>query len=135
MPATGHRLDGLVTAINEAVAETSEELMEKYFSGEPLTKAEIVQGIKSGVKDGTITPVVCGVATKLEAIDMVLDVINDLAPTPQDTENITCLGGGKFCNRTYIAGLNTPGISLLFTSYKQKFTHFFRFAGGCVYNI
>ena len=86
MPATGHRLDGLVTAINEAVAETSEELMEKYFSGEPLTKAEIVQGIKSGVKDGTITPVVCGVATKLEAIDMVLDVINDLAPTPQDTE-------------------------------------------------
>lgn len=86
MPATGHRLDGLVTAINEAVAETSEELMEKYFSGEPLTKAEIVQGIKSGVKDGTITPVVCGVATKLEAIDMVLDVINDLAPTPQDIE-------------------------------------------------
>ena len=51
-----------------------------------MTKAEIVQGIKSGVKDGTITPVVCGVATKLEAIDMVLDVINDLAPTPQDTE-------------------------------------------------
>ena len=86
MPATGHRLDGLVTAINEAVAETDEELFEKYFSGEQFTKSEITTGIKKGIKAGTITPVVCGATTKLEGIDMLLDVINELAPSPEDTE-------------------------------------------------
>lgn len=86
IPATGHRLDGLVTAINEAVAETDEELFEKYFSGESFTKSEIITGIKKGIKAGTITPVVCGSATKLEAIDMLLDVIEDLCPSPEDTD-------------------------------------------------
>lgn len=86
IPATGHRLDGLVTAINEAVAETDEELFEKYFSGESFTKSEIITGIKKGIKAGTITPVVCGSATKLEAIDMLLDVIEDLCPLPEDTD-------------------------------------------------
>jgi elongation factor G len=86
MPTTGHRLDGLINSINEAVAETNEELFEKYFSGERFTKAEIVSGIKSGIISGSITPVVCGSATKLEAIDMLLDAINDLVPSPKDIE-------------------------------------------------
>lgn len=86
MPATGHRLDGLITSINEAVAETDEELMEKYFSGEQLTKSEIITGIKGGVKNGTITPVVCGRPTKLEGIDILLEIINDLLPSPEDTD-------------------------------------------------
>lgn len=37
MPDTGHRLEGLTAAISEAVAETDEELFEKYFSGEQFT--------------------------------------------------------------------------------------------------
>ncbi len=86
MPTTGHRLDGLITSINEAVAETDEDLFEKYFSGEQFTKAEIVSGIKSGIKSGTITPVVCGCAVKMEAMDMLLEVINDLLPSPEDTD-------------------------------------------------
>ncbi len=86
MPTTGHRLDGLITSINEAVAETDEELFEKYFSGERFTKAEIVAGIKTGILNGTITPVICGASPKLEGIDMVLDVINELAPSPEDVE-------------------------------------------------
>lgn len=93
MPATGHRLDGLITSINEAVAETDEELFEKYFSGEQFTKAEIVTGIKAGIKAGTITPVVCGATTKLEGIDMLLDAINDLLPSPEDTEGTPLMIG------------------------------------------
>ena len=45
--------------ISEAVAETDEELMEKYFSGEAFTDEEIKKGIKSGVKNGEIAPVLC----------------------------------------------------------------------------
>ncbi len=95
MPATGHRLDGLVTAINEAVAETSEELFEKYFSGEQFTKAEIISGIQAGIKAGTITPVVCGSSIKMEAMDMVMDVLNDLTPSPTDTEGTELLLGSS----------------------------------------
>ncbi|MEG1800665.1 MAG: GTP-binding protein, partial [Oscillospiraceae bacterium] len=86
IPATGHRLDGLITSINEAVAETDEALFEKYFSGEQFTKEEIVKGIKDGVKAGTITPVLCGSSAKLEGLDLLMDVINDLVPSPEDTE-------------------------------------------------
>ena len=65
MPGTGHRVEGLINAISEAVAETDEELFEKYFSGEQFTAEEILSGIKKGVKDGSITPVVCWVSSSL----------------------------------------------------------------------
>ncbi len=82
MPDTGHRLDGLKNAINEAVAETDEALFEKYFSGEEFTQDEIVTGIKYGVKSGAITPVVCGCTTKHEALDMMLGAIRFMLPSP-----------------------------------------------------
>lgn len=50
MPDMGDRLEGLRTAINEAVAETSDEMFEKYFSGEEFTPEEIIVGISQGVK-------------------------------------------------------------------------------------
>lgn len=50
LPDMGHRLDGLRTAINEAVAETSEELMEKYFSGEDFTPEERIRGLATGIR-------------------------------------------------------------------------------------
>jgi len=89
MPATGHRLDGLITAISEAVAETDETLFEKYFSGEQFTKEEMRKGIYEGVKTGAITPVVCGVATKLEAMDLTLDALAHLLPSAGDVEPVT----------------------------------------------
>lgn len=82
VPDTGHRLDGLKNAINEAVAETDETLFEKYFSGEEFTFDEIIGGVKTGVKSGTITPIVCGSSTKLEALDMTLAAIRFMLPSP-----------------------------------------------------
>ncbi len=80
IPDMGHRLEGLRTAMNEAVAETSEELMEKYFSGEEFTPDELIQGIASGVRKGEIAPVFCGSAQELEAIDQLLTGLLWLAP-------------------------------------------------------
>ncbi len=82
MPDTGHRLDGLKTAIYEAVAETDEALFEKYFSGEEFTDEEVMTGLKTGVKTGAITPVLCGSSTKLEALDMMLSAIRFMLPSP-----------------------------------------------------
>ena len=82
MPDFGHRLDGLTAAVSEAVAETDEALFEKYFSGEQFTRDEIIRGVHTGVSNGSITPVLCGCSTNLQGIDMLLDCIVDLLPSP-----------------------------------------------------
>ncbi len=50
LPDIGHRFQGLIEAMSEAIAETDEELMEKFFEGEPFTTEEIVEGMRKGVK-------------------------------------------------------------------------------------
>ncbi len=79
-----YRLDGLVAAISEAVAETDEDLMEKFFEGEPFTKEELAEGINKGISKGIITPVVCCSSTTLAGIDMLLKEIGLLLPAPCD---------------------------------------------------
>ena len=82
MPPMGDRLEGLRTAIYEAVAETSDEMFEKYFSGEQFTRDEIIRGVHTGVTNGSISPVLCGCSSNLQGIDMLLDCIVDLLPSP-----------------------------------------------------
>lgn len=82
MPDFGHRLEGLKVAMSEAIAETDEELFEKYFSGEQFTRDEIIKGLRKGVDDGAISPVLCGSTQTLAGIDMLLDNIVDLLPSP-----------------------------------------------------
>lgn len=80
LPDMGHRLEGLRTAIYEAVAETSEELMEKYFSGVDFTPDELILGLATGVRRGEICPVYCGSAQELQGIDQLLNGLMWLAP-------------------------------------------------------
>ena len=80
IPDMGHRLDGLRTAINEAVAETSEDLMEKYFSGVDFTPDELILGLATGVRRGEILPVYCGASQTMEGIDQLLNGLMWLAP-------------------------------------------------------
>ncbi len=79
-----HRLDGLRVAIKEAVAETSEELLDKFIMGEEFTPEEIVLGVSQGVRDGTICPVFCGDAQNTFGINQLLDSLVWLAPTAAD---------------------------------------------------
>jgi len=75
-------LDELYDQLMEAVAETTEENMEKYFSGEPFTKEEIMTGLKVGMHEGTLAPVVCGSAFTGLGTEMLLQTIVDLVPSP-----------------------------------------------------
>ena len=84
MPDMGTRLDGLRTAIYEAVAETSDEMFEKYFSGEKFTPEEVILGISKGVKEGKIYPVFCGDAQLTDGVDQLLNGLIWLAPTVAD---------------------------------------------------
>ncbi|MEE0675438.1 MAG: elongation factor G [Ruminococcus sp.] len=84
LPDMGDRLEGLREAIKEAVAETSEELLDKFIMGEEFTPEEIVLGVSQGVKDGTICPVFCGDAHNTFAIDQLLNSLTWLAPSAAD---------------------------------------------------
>lgn len=84
MPDMGTRLDGLRTAIYEAVAETSDEMFEKYFSGEQFTPEEVIVGVSKGVKSGTICPVFCGDALLMRGMEQFLDGLVWLAPSAEE---------------------------------------------------
>ena len=84
MPDMGDRLEGLRTAIYEAVAETDDELFEKYFVGEPFTPEEVIVGVSKGVKSGTITPVFCGDALLMRGMEQFMDGLCWLAPSAEE---------------------------------------------------
>lgn len=81
-----YRIDGLREAVSEAVAETDETLMEKFFEGEPFTQKELIAGIHNGMNKGIITPVVCASANDLTGIDMLLKEIALLVPSADEAE-------------------------------------------------
>ena len=77
-------LDELYDALKESVAETSEEFMEKFFAGEDFTYAEMIHGLRQGVKDLSLFPVVCGSAIQGMGTRILMDTIVELLPQPQD---------------------------------------------------
>ena len=76
----------------DEVAEVSDELMERYLEGEEISHDEIVAALKTGVTDGLIFPVTCGVATKNLAMNRLLDAIVEDLPSPAD-RGVTTAGG------------------------------------------
>ncbi len=82
------KCDELHDAICEAVAETSEELMEKFFGGETLTKEELLTGIRVGTLAGEIYPVLVGAASKNIGVQTLLTMVCDYMPAPDDLNPI-----------------------------------------------
>ena len=83
-------LETIRMEISEAVAETDDELMEKFFSGEEFTDEELISGVKNGVEQGVLTPVFACSSTTLGGIDLLLSAIVNLLPSPASHN------GGKF---------------------------------------
>lgn len=84
-------LDKYRENLMEAVAETSEELMEKYFNGEDFTKIELSTALRSSVSDGSIVPVLMGSGLNSQGAKMLLEAIEKYFPAP---------------NRSVITGIN-----------------------------
>ena len=71
-------------ALKESVAETSEEFMDKFFSGEDFTYAEMIQGLRQGVRELSLFPVLCGSGVNCMGSLMLMDYISDLLPNPME---------------------------------------------------
>ncbi|NMG19493.1 elongation factor G [Brasilonema bromeliae] len=76
------------TKLIEAVAETSDDLMTKYFEGEELTEDEIRTALRKGTVKGSIVPVLCGSAFKNKGVQLLLDGVVDYLPAPIDVPPI-----------------------------------------------
>ncbi len=81
-------VDEIYGQLMESVAETSEEFMEKFFGGEEFSYAEIIQGLKAGVRDCSLIPVVCGSASTGLGTIALLNAIVDLLPAPNEAAPI-----------------------------------------------
>ncbi|MDD3174635.1 MAG: elongation factor G [Herbinix sp.] len=66
----------------DAVAETSEDLMEKYFAGEEFTQEEISMALRNNVIDGTVVPVMMGSGVNAQGTTMLLQAIEKYFPDP-----------------------------------------------------
>ena len=144
-------IEALYETFNESIAETCEELMEKY--GEEYTTEEIIKGVQIGLKDLTLFPVFCGcAATGLGTVPL-LDAITDFFPSPlsgtDETEDGTPLvidpSGttcaivfktlsdqyGKFSVFKVLSGKVTPDMQLANTrtGAMEKMNHIFKMQG------
>ncbi len=88
--------DEYLDALKEVVAETDEELMEKYFGGEDFTPEEMLRGVKTAVQNSSVYPVVCADAITLDGVPQMMDLICAIAPTAADgTEEVAETESGE----------------------------------------
>ena len=86
--ADASKAEDLRAELMEAAAGATEELMEKFFDTMELSEEEIITGIKAGIKDGSVVPVVCGCATANIGTEVLLQSIIDYVPSPDEVEGI-----------------------------------------------
>ena len=90
-------------ALVEAVAETSEEYMERYFSGEEFTYEEISSALREHVIDGSIVPVMLGSGINCQGAKMLLQGIDRYFPSPDRFE---CIGVDVSTGERFVAKYN-----------------------------
>lgn len=117
--------------IYEAVAETSEENMDKYFSGEAFTEEEIITAVKSGVADGSLTPVMITSAVEMTGIENVLKTIKNFFPSPDEmpVDGCTDKNGDPI---TIVRNASEPVSAIVFKTVNDQFGKmtFFKVVSG-----
>lgn len=88
LPDTAEKAENFRAILMESVAETDEELLDKFFNGEEFTDEEIHDGLKKAVLTGELVPVVLGAVTKGLGSNLLMKVIKEYMPTEKDAENV-----------------------------------------------
>jgi elongation factor G len=80
--AEAARVDELYSALQEAVAESDDELMEAFLENLELTDEQFQLGLAKGIRAGSVRPVFCCAARKLVGVGRVMDVLAAHYPAP-----------------------------------------------------
>jgi elongation factor G len=97
----------------EAIAESDDTLLEKYLEGEEISPEEAFEGLRRGISDGVIIPVLATSVEKMVGVDRLLEVIAGSAPSPadrsrwltEDGQEVLCDPDGPFAAyvfKTYV---------------------------------
>ena len=120
--------------ITESVAETDEELMEKYFGGEEFTDDEIKYALRKGVKDRSIVPITCG--SSITGMGMQTVLYNIIKYLPSPDEGNTPIGTGLDGSQVEIAYDAAAPVSLkIFKTVADQFVgkmSYFKVISGTV---
>ena len=104
------RRDSLV----EAVAESDDELMEKYLNGEEISKDELKAGIRRATLANEFFPVLAGSAYKNKGVQMLMDAVVDYLPSPLDVKPYTAVNPETDEEEDLIAGDDKDFAALAF---------------------
>ncbi len=81
------QLESVREMLIESVAESDDALLEKFFEGEEFTTEEIHNGLKKGIGEGSIVPVILSAATKGNGVPALLDMITEYVRNPEEHED------------------------------------------------
>ncbi len=117
----------------ETIAETNDELMEKYLGGEDLTIDEIKKGIREATISNAIIPVLCGTSYRNKGVQQLLDAVIEYMPSPLDVPHIKGIIPGTDEETERITGDDQPFAALAFKIMTDPFVGklcFFRVYSG-----
>lgn len=115
------KVEEIRNALKEAVAETSEELMNKFFDGVEFTEEEFEKGLHQGIKEGSLVPVFCGSALNNLGVKLLADSIIQLMPSPVETESIKAVKAGSDTEVELKVEQSAPLSALVFKTIADPF--------------
>ena len=115
-----NNLETLREALMESVAETSEELMDRYFNGEEFSENEIRQALRVNISDGSIVPISIASGIQAQGIYTLLDDIVKYLPSPVSRE---CKGINAKTNAVFDADydFSKPKTAFIFKTMNDPF--------------
>ena len=119
----------------EAIAETDDELMEKFFEGHELTIDEIKSAIRKATIAGKMNPVLCGTSYRNKGVQPLLDAVVDYLPSPVDVPPVKGTSKNKGEEIERAASDDEPFAALAFKVMVDPFVGrlvFFRVYSGCI---
>ena len=112
-------IEDIRESLMEKVAETDDELMMKYFDGEPFTTEEIAKGLRTSVANGDLVPVFLGSAEKAIGMDYLFSVIQRYIPSPKDVGKVKAYKDGEEIERNI--DINEPFSAIVFKTIVDPF--------------
>ena len=119
----------------EAIAESDEELFEKYCGGEELTTEEIKRALRRETIANKLVPVTCGTSYKNKGVQKLLDAIVDYMPAPTDIPHIRGINPDTEEEEERPSSDNAPFAALAFKIMTDPYVGklcFFRVYSGCI---
>ncbi len=106
------------TALVEAVVETDDDMLERYFEGDLPSDTELIDGLRSGIRAGTIFPVLCGSATKLVGIDRLAELLVRDGPGPLERPRLPLAPDGR---DDFVPAADGPVVAYVFKTMADPY--------------